>query len=143
VLGQANLTHNPRQPHLFSQLSVRAHLSTMDRLESLGNTLSNLTLYDIKSMYTQVYPIIFQTPYSVLYSLWYLPCRQRTSSSTSARWRPRYGRRQMMTLGVLGTHSARTMVGRMLTRFMIIKGRELDADAGHRPGVCVLLSLSL
>jgi hypothetical protein len=26
----------------------------MDRLESLGNTLSNLTMYDIKSMYTQV-----------------------------------------------------------------------------------------
>ena len=26
----------------------------MDKLESLGNTLSNLTMYDIKSMYTQV-----------------------------------------------------------------------------------------
>ncbi len=26
----------------------------MDRLESLGNTLSNITLYDIKSMYNQV-----------------------------------------------------------------------------------------
>jgi len=26
----------------------------MDRLESLGNTISNITLYDIKSMYTQV-----------------------------------------------------------------------------------------
>ena len=26
----------------------------MDRIESLGNTLSNLTMYDIKSMYTQV-----------------------------------------------------------------------------------------
>jgi hypothetical protein len=26
----------------------------MDRIESLGNTISNLTMYDIKSMYTQV-----------------------------------------------------------------------------------------
>jgi hypothetical protein len=26
----------------------------MDKIESLGNTISNLTLYDIKSMYTQV-----------------------------------------------------------------------------------------
>jgi epsin len=26
----------------------------MDRIESLGNTLSNLTMYDIKSMYNQV-----------------------------------------------------------------------------------------
>ena len=26
----------------------------MDRLESLGNSLSNLTMYDIKSMYNQV-----------------------------------------------------------------------------------------
>ena len=27
---------------------------TMDRLESLGSTISNITLYDIKSMYNQV-----------------------------------------------------------------------------------------
>lgn len=26
----------------------------MDRLESIGSTLSNLTMYDIKSMYNQV-----------------------------------------------------------------------------------------
>jgi hypothetical protein len=26
----------------------------MDRIESLGNTISNLTMYDIKSMYNQV-----------------------------------------------------------------------------------------
>ena len=26
----------------------------MDRLESLGSTISNITLYDIKSMYNQV-----------------------------------------------------------------------------------------
>lgn len=26
----------------------------MDKIEALGNTLSNITLYDIKSMYTQV-----------------------------------------------------------------------------------------
>jgi hypothetical protein len=26
----------------------------MDKIESLGNTISNITLYDIKSMYTQV-----------------------------------------------------------------------------------------
>jgi len=29
----------------------------MDRIESLTNTLSNITLYDIKSMYTQVYSL--------------------------------------------------------------------------------------
>jgi epsin len=29
----------------------------MDRLESLGNTLSQITLYDIKSMYNQVHLI--------------------------------------------------------------------------------------
>ena len=28
----------------------------MDRLESLGNALSNITMYDIKSMYNQVSP---------------------------------------------------------------------------------------
>jgi hypothetical protein len=33
----------------------------MDRLESLGNTISNITLYDIKSMYTQV-RFVFQPP---------------------------------------------------------------------------------
>jgi hypothetical protein len=38
----------------FHQLSARARLHTMDRLESLGNTLSSLTLYDIKTMYNQV-----------------------------------------------------------------------------------------
>lgn len=27
----------------------------MDRLESLGNAVSQITLYDIKSMYTQVW----------------------------------------------------------------------------------------
>jgi hypothetical protein len=32
----------------------KSALPTMDRLESLGNTISNLTMYDIKSMYTQV-----------------------------------------------------------------------------------------
>lgn len=30
------------------------HISAMDRIESLTNTLSNITLYDIKSMYNQV-----------------------------------------------------------------------------------------
>ncbi|KAI0250415.1 ENTH-domain-containing protein [Lactifluus subvellereus] len=30
----------------------------MDRLESLGNTLSNLTLYDIKSMYNQAKNVV-------------------------------------------------------------------------------------
>jgi hypothetical protein len=29
----------------------------MDKLESLSSTLSNLTMYDIKSMYNQVLPI--------------------------------------------------------------------------------------
>lgn len=29
----------------------------MDRLESLSNTLQNITLYDIKSMYNQVSPL--------------------------------------------------------------------------------------
>ena len=31
--------------------------ATMDRLESLSNTLQNITLYDIKSMYNQVSPL--------------------------------------------------------------------------------------
>lgn len=29
----------------------------MDRLESLSNTLSQITMYDIKSMYNQVIPV--------------------------------------------------------------------------------------
>ena len=29
----------------------------MDRLESLSNTLQNITMYDIKSMYNQVCPL--------------------------------------------------------------------------------------
>lgn len=33
----------------------------MDRIESLGNTISNLTLYDIKSMYTQVRLVFART----------------------------------------------------------------------------------
>ena len=32
----------------------QVRLPTMDRIESLGNTLSNITLYDIKTMYNQV-----------------------------------------------------------------------------------------
>ena len=31
--------------------------ATMDRLESLSNTIQNITLYDIKSMYNQVCPL--------------------------------------------------------------------------------------
>lgn len=31
----------------------------MDRLESLGNTLSQITLYDIKSAYNQVHTLLF------------------------------------------------------------------------------------
>ncbi|KAH9983699.1 hypothetical protein BJV74DRAFT_849499 [Russula compacta] len=31
----------------------------MDRIEALGNTLSNITLYDIKSMYTQAKNVVF------------------------------------------------------------------------------------
>jgi epsin len=31
--------------------------AAMDRLESLSNTLQNITLYDIKSMYNQVCPL--------------------------------------------------------------------------------------
>ena len=31
----------------------------MDRLEALGNQLSQITMYDIKSMYTQVLDIQF------------------------------------------------------------------------------------
>ena len=34
--------------------SDQVRLPTMDRIESLGNTLSNITLYDIKTMYNQV-----------------------------------------------------------------------------------------
>lgn len=30
----------------------------MDRLESLSNTISQITLYDIKSMYTQVWTCV-------------------------------------------------------------------------------------
>lgn len=33
----------------------------MDRIESLGNTISNITLYDIKSMYTQVRSVFART----------------------------------------------------------------------------------
>lgn len=31
----------------------------MDRLESLGNTLSQITMYDIKSMYNQVRNLVY------------------------------------------------------------------------------------
>jgi hypothetical protein len=31
----------------------------MDRLEALGTTLSQMTMYDIKSMYNQVRPLFF------------------------------------------------------------------------------------
>ncbi|KAH8986682.1 ENTH-domain-containing protein [Lactarius akahatsu] len=38
--------------------SEPTRLPTMDRLESLGNTLSNITLYDIKSMYNQAKNVV-------------------------------------------------------------------------------------
>src|SRR5712672_3556727 len=48
----------------WCQLFNRHHpgrLPTMDRLESLGSTISNITLYDIKSMYNQVRFILPKT----------------------------------------------------------------------------------
>ena len=42
------------RPRVFSLRQQGSESSTMDRLESLGNSLSQITLYDIKSMYNQV-----------------------------------------------------------------------------------------
>ena len=39
---------------------AEGHLATMDRLESLSNTLQNITMYDIKSMYNQVCPYLLR-----------------------------------------------------------------------------------
>ena len=83
---------------------------TMDRLESLGNTISNITLYDIKSMYTQVRlvfarirPLSIRAPGScILIHLDRTVYRQKMSCSMSARWRPRYAKPQMRILGASG-----------------------------------------
>ena len=50
-----------------NQAVTPTHCSpTMDRIESLGNTLSNLTMYDIKSMYNQVRISSCETPTRVI-----------------------------------------------------------------------------
>ena len=52
-----------RKKHVVLDVHVPpAHLAAMDRLESLGNTLSNLTVYDLKSMYNQVRKICTNRP---------------------------------------------------------------------------------
>ena len=38
----------------------------MDRLEALSSTIQNITLYDIKNMYNQVYPLPFKFPLNLL-----------------------------------------------------------------------------
>ena len=60
----------------------------MDRLESLGNALSQITMYDIKSMYNQVR----RTPVAARgmeHRIDRRLCRPRMSSSMSARWKRR------------------------------------------------------
>ena len=60
----------------------------MDRIESLGNALSQITMYDIKSMYNQVR----RTPVAARgmeHRIDRRLCRPRMSSSMSARWKRR------------------------------------------------------
>jgi len=53
----AKVVTTRQRPYQLSSKS--ACPPTMDRLESLGNTISNITLYDIKSMYTQAKNVVF------------------------------------------------------------------------------------
>jgi hypothetical protein len=46
---------HPDRDRAFIELpAVSLILPTMDRFDSLANTLSNLTVYDLKNMYNQV-----------------------------------------------------------------------------------------
>lgn len=101
-------------------------LPTMDRLESLGNAISQVTLYDIKSMYNQVCTLIIITisfwrghigtyiPSSPL-SSHFLPVfltlsgemhhlRPKTWFLMSARWKQKWGKQQMMNLGIVSCY---------------------------------------
>ena len=51
-----SLRRRPHRPHRRPRPLPSRSLSAMDRLESLGNALSQITMYDIKSVYNQVCP---------------------------------------------------------------------------------------
>jgi hypothetical protein len=73
----------------------------MDRLESLGNTLSQITLYDIKTMYNQV-SFLWRNLHSFvgdgLTDLAHF--RRRMSYLMLVRWRQKLGMLRMMKRGL-------------------------------------------
>jgi hypothetical protein len=61
AVPRRKLANKPTDVSQIQQLqsTVAANVAAkMDRLESLGSTLSQITMYDIKSMYNQVQSIL-------------------------------------------------------------------------------------
>lgn len=98
----------------------------MDRLESLGNTISQITLYDIKSMYNQVRKILRFRRIFVEDDAGQKCCaqRQRNGGQSSGG----YQRRAMVSSQAISS-SYHDLISR--------KGSKLDLDAGDCPRVCL------
>lgn len=77
--------------------AVSLILPTMDRFDSLANTLSNLTVYDLKNMYNQVRG--GESRAIAIAHTDSCRCRPKMWCLISARWSPRLGKRLMTNLG--------------------------------------------
>ena len=116
----------PSHPRVSSASRQGPQSSAMDRLESLGNTISQITLYDIKSMYNQVQKTLRFRRIFVEDDAGQKCCaqRQRNGGQSSGG----YQRRAMVSSqAIISSH--RDLISR--------KGSKLDLDAGYCPRVCL------